>query len=204
MKKKIFTIKNICTTAVMSTISIILYLFGKIKLIGIFPEFLEFQFSELPCIIVGYMFGPLLGIISVIIRFIGKIIFMGSESGLVGEFGDLLIGIVLVITSSLIYRKNKTLKRAIHSFGVATIFSTITACIINAFVLIPWYIHVMSIPMEVLIEMCKTVKFITIDNFMSVYIFLIILPFNILRYVLVGFLTFLLYKRIHKIVEKIK
>ena len=56
--------------------------------------------------------------------------------------------------------------------------------------------------LEGLVKM-SGLSFANTSNFMLMYIFVGVLPFNLLRYILVGLFTFLLYKRIHALIKKL-
>lgn len=202
MKKKVFSVKSIATTAIMSAISVILYMFVKFPLPSLFPAFLDIQISELPCIIVGYMFGPILGCISVLIRCLIKLPFTTTAG--VGELGDLIIGLILILVSSLIYKRKKTFKRALLSYILGSICATMIACLVNAYILVPFYMNVMNFNIDMLVGACSMIPNINVSNFMIKYLVYAIIPFNLLRYLIVGIFTFLLYKKIHNLIEKIK
>ena len=63
-----FTTGNIATMAVLTAISVILYMFVKFPLPFIFPGFLDIHFSELPALLGGFSLGPIAGVIIVIIK----------------------------------------------------------------------------------------------------------------------------------------
>ena len=99
-------IDYISKVAIFSALSFILYLFPKFPL-PFFPSFLEIQFSNLPAILGGFVLGPVGGCLIVIVRFVLKLVFGLSSTAGVGETADLLLGICVVLSSSLIYKYNK-------------------------------------------------------------------------------------------------
>ena len=204
MKKTFWTTRNIAGCAILGAMSILLYLFVKFKLPFIFPSFLDFQFSEVPALIAGYAYGPIGGIIVIILRFIGKIAFMGSQTAYVGEVADLIIGLALVIPSAIIYKRHHNIKGAVASFVISALLSTIVALIANAFVLIPFYLKLyFNNDVEALVRVLSIIPGINSSNYLLYYIFYACLPFNLLRYLAVGILTFALYKRIKWLLDKI-
>ncbi len=201
-KKKIITTKMMAVVGVMSAISAVLYLFVKFPL-PIFPSFLDIQVSEIPALIVGYAYGPFAGVLVLLIRFIIKLPQSGTFC--VGEIGDLIIGIALVIPSSLIYRKYKTFKGAILSFIISAFLATFVAMLANWIILIPCYVYFyFGGNFEAVVKICAVaMPKINATNFMPLYLFGAVLPFNLLRYSLVGVITFLIYKRIHILINRI-
>ena len=75
-----------------------------------FPSFLDVQFSNLPAILAGYIFGPLGGAIVIVIKTLLKLLIQPSHTAGVGELADLVIGLAVVIPSSIFYQKHKTKK----------------------------------------------------------------------------------------------
>mgnify|MGYP002518772376 CR=1 FL=1 len=198
--KRDLNIKQISMIALQSSITIILYFFLKINL-PFFPGWLDIQVSEIPAIITSFIYGPYAGALIILIRFIFKL--PGSITAGVGEFADLLLGLILVLTSGLIYKKNRTLKGAIKGMALGIVASTALACLLNYLVLIPAYIYIAGFSMEILVKSLSYISFVNESNFMLCYIFIGVLPFNIFRYIIVFALTFILYKKTHILIEKI-
>lgn len=190
------TIKQMTLIAVQSAISVILYYFVKFNL-PFFPPWLDIQVSEIPALITGFAYGPYAGSLVILVRFITKL--PATITAGVGELADLILGITLVCISSIIYHRNKSIKTALIGLIVSISFATILACILNWLVLIPAYIYLANFPMEALVGMMNYIPGleVTSSNFMLVYIFVGVLPFNIFRYIIVSILTFLLYKKTH-------
>ena len=91
---KKMNIKQMSVIAVFGALSVILYYFGKFNL-PFFPSWLDIQFSDIPALLVSFMYGPISGILVIIVRFFCKL--PGTSTVGVGELADLLI----VIGSSL-------------------------------------------------------------------------------------------------------
>ena len=196
------TTKQMTLIAIMSAITVILYFFVKFNL-PFFPPWLDIQVSELPALITGFAYGPYAGCLVILIRFLVKL--PQTITAGVGEFADLILGVVLVIITSLIYKKHKTIKGALVGTALGVGVCTVLACVLNWLVLIPAYIELAKFPLDALVGMMNYIPGITVtaDNFMLVYIFIGVLPFNLLRYLIVGLLTFLLYKKTHIVLSKL-
>ena len=191
--------------AIMSAITVILYFFVKFNL-PFFPPWLDIQVSELPALITGFAYGPYAGCLVILIRFLVKL--PQTMTAGVGEFADLILGIVLVVITSLIYKKHKTIKGALVGTVIGVGVCTVLACVLNWSVLIPAFIKFSNgyITLEGLVGLMNKIPgmiTVTADNFMLVYIFIGVLPFNLLRYLIVGLLTFLLYKKTHIVLSKL-
>lgn len=194
------SVKQMTMIAIQSAISIILYYTIKFPIIGVFPSWLDIQISEVPALITSFAYGPLAGSLVILARFFIKL--PSTSTAGVGEVADLILSLILVVTSGLIYRKNKTLKGALSGTIIGIIIATIAACFVNYFILIPSYMYFYHMDLEGLVKM-SGLSFVNTSNFMLMYIFVGVLPFNLLRYILVGLFTFLLYKRIHALIKKL-
>lgn len=185
--------------AIFSALSIILYFVPKFPLPFLFPSFLEVQFSNLPAILGGFVLGPIGGCCIVIVRTLIKLPF--SSTMYVGELADLMIGVSAVLVSSIIYKHVKTKKGGILGLIFGTITWVIVAMIANGTFLIDFYKEVAGI--DAVIGMCKSVfPHINESNFMMLYLFGAVLPFNFLLASVVSIVTFLVYKKISFLFKK--
>lgn len=194
--------KTISFVAIFSACSYVLYLLN-FPLPFLFPSFLEINLSDLPALIAGFSMGPLAGGVVVAIKILLKLPF--TSTACVGELADFLNGIAFVLPASFIYRKNKTIKGAIFATVIGGVCSVVGAVIINFSFLIKAYAHFFAGgDLDIIIGACKSVyPKINADNFYAYYIFLAVIPFNALRVIAVGIITFLVYKRISKVLNRI-
>jgi len=202
---KRMNIKQMSVIAVFGALSVILYYFGKFNL-PFFPSWLDIQFSDIPALLVSFMYGPISGVLVIIVRFFCKL--PGTSTVGVGEMADLLIGLTLIIVSGLIYKKHKNIKGAVNALIFGMLAATVVATISNWLLLIPAYKGIAGYPqaaltggMDLIVSGNKGV--VTDDNFMVYYLFVGVVPFNLLRYSLVFTITFLLYKRLHMLINHI-
>ena len=195
-------VKQMTFIGIQSAITVILYYFVKTP-VPFFPPWLDINVSEIPALITSFAYGPFTGCIVILIRFFLKL--PGTITAGVGEFADLLLGITLCIVAGLIYKHKRTLKGALIGTIVGVSVCTVLACILNDIILIPAYIVLAGIPKSALVSMMNYIPNITVteSNFMLVYIFIGVFPFNIVRYILVSVLTFLLYKVTHRVIVRL-
>ena len=192
-------IKELVLISIQAAITILLYHYAKFKLPFV-PSWLDFQVSEIPAIITSFIYGPIAGILIIVLRFVIKVPFTITVG--VGELADLILGIIIVLITGLIYKKNRTLKGAIISSVIAIFAGTVMAAFLNWLVLIPAYLNIAGFPEEALISGMSYIDGINSQNFMKYYIFVGIIPFNLVRYLIVFILTFVLYKNTHRIFER--
>lgn len=197
-KNEFFTTKNLTVIAVLTAISYVLYMFVKFPL-PFFPPFLDMQFSDMPALIGGFMMGPLSGCIIIVVKCLLKLPYT-STSG-VGEIADIIIGIAFVLTSSLIYKKNRTKKGALIGLIAGSGMAVAASLLSNMFLLIPFYSYLFG--WDAIINMMSALfSNISSQNFFLYYLPLSILPFNVLRCAVCGVITFLLYKQLHRIINR--
>ncbi len=191
-------------TAILSAISAILYMFVKFPL-PIFPQFLNIQISNLPAIIGGFLLGPTSGTIVVIMRALLKVITIGTETTFVGELADILIGLSVVLTSSLIYKKYHSKNGAIVGLALSSLSWVVIAIIVNWLILIPFYLEFsFHGNVQGLISMFSMIPGIDDSNYMFLYLFVSVLPFNALLSIICNIITFFVYKRTHFMFEEIE
>lgn len=196
-----FSTAYITKMAILTAISFLLYAFGKFNLPFMFPQFLEIQISELPALLAGFSMGPISACVVIILKCLLK--FPLSSTVYVGEATDILLGIAFVLPASLIYCFNKDKKHALIGIAVGSVCLSALSMLVNRYISIPYYVRLyfngdFSLIVNLLQPLYKNV---TIDTFYTYYLLLGVLPFNLFRCIIVGGLTFVLYKRLSKILH---
>lgn len=195
-----FTAKKIAKIAILSAMAYVLYLIN-IPLSFLFPSFLKINLSDVPSLIGGFSMGPIAGAIIVFVKVLLKLPFSGTFG--VGELSDLINGLAFTLVSSIIYKTHKTKRGALVSMAFGSVTSIITALICNLLIMIPLYLTVMGMTLEMIVAACPKAFNVTAENFYEYYTFGCVLPFNILRCALSGAVTFFLYKSLMKIINRI-
>lgn len=195
-----FSTAYIAKIAVLTAISFILYNI-KFNLPFMFPEFLEVQISELPALLAGFSMGPVSACIVIVLKCLLK--FPLSSTVYVGEATDILLGIALVLPASIIYSLHKDKKHAFIGLCVGGGIFTVLSILVNRFISIPYFVQLyFSGDFNLIVKMLSVLyKDMTADTFYVYYLFAGVLPFNLLRCIIVGVLTFVLYKRLSKILH---
>ena len=192
MNKKI-RIKYVVEVGIFAALSVVLY-FLRFPL-PIFPSFLEIQFSALPIVIIGFSLGPVAGAITLLIKSLICLPFTTTMG--VGDLADLLIGLSFILTTSLIYKKNKTKKGAIIALCFGSLAWIISAVVMNYFVLVPFFIEMMfKGNVEGFVSICQVIPNITISNYKIYYVLFATIPFNLIISTVVSLVTFFVYKKI--------
>ncbi len=185
--------------AMLGAISFLLMLF-EFPLVFVAPSFYELDFSEVPALIGAFAMGPVAGVVIEFVKILLNVIFTGSSTAYVGEVGNFLMGCAFVVPAGIIYHRKKTKKNALMGVVAGAVFMTAVGCGVNAWVLLPWYANNMFGSLDPILKAGQAIH-AGID---SVYQFVILLvaPFNMIKGALVSVLTFLLYKRVHRVINR--
>ena len=195
------SIKFIAKSGVFAAFSIILYIVPALNInLPIFPSFLKLHFDEIPAFIAGFAYGPFSALLVIIVKTLVKLP-MTNTLG-VGELADFIYSCAFVLPAAIIYRKKKNVKGAIAGFGISTIIQLIVSCFLTTFVILKFYIFVMGWSEGFILSACQIVN-PAITDLKWPFFFIVALPFNALKDVIVVILTFLLYKRLHKFIDRI-
>lgn len=196
-KIRLFSVRSMVEMAMLGAIATILMAL-EIPL-PFAPPFYKLDFSEIPILIGAFAISPWAGVIIEALKVLLHVVFFGTTSMGVGDFANFFIGISLVVPASVIYFRGKSRKSAAIGMGVGTLIMTVIGCAVNAFVLLPLYAKMFEMPLDALIAMGTAVNSHITDIF--TFVFLAVTPFNLLKGVLVSVITFLIYKRISRLLK---
>ena len=201
-KKHIISTKFITRSAVFAAISIILYIVPYFNIaLPIFPAFLKIHIDEVPVFIAGFAYGPWSAVFILIVKTLAKLPM--TSTGGVGELADLIYSTAFIIPAAIIYKKHKTLKGAFIGLGVGTIFQLVVSCFVTTFLILKFYIFVMGMSEGMILGMCQAIN-PKITNLQWPFLFFVSLPFNALKDVVVILITILLYKRMHRFIDRLE
>lgn len=196
-KQKKINTKMIAQIGMLGAIAVVLMLF-EIPL-PFAPSFYEIDFSEVPVLIGCFTMGPMAGVLIELIKIILNLCINGSVTAGVGELANFVIGCALVLPAAFIYKRKKTKKGAVIGLVTGTLFMTISGCFINAYVMLPTYAKAFGMPIEALVEMGSAVNASITDLF--TFVMFAVVPFNLLKGVLVSIIVLLIYKKISPILK---
>ena len=165
------------------------------------PSFYQLDFSEIPVLLGAFAMGPVQGMLVELVKIMVHLVTKGTSTGFVGDFANFLFGCAFVIPAGIIYRFRGTKSRRHAVVGMITgiLMTTILACFINAFVLLPMYGRLFGMPMEAFIEMGTAVHS-SVHSLLG-FALLIIAPFNLFKYTLISVIVFLIYKRVRVVLK---
>ena len=165
------------------------------------PSFYQLDFSEIPVLVGAFAMGPVAGIFIELVKILVHLVTMGTVTAGVGDFANFLFGCTFVVPAGLIYRLHnvKSRKHAVMGMAAGTVLTTAAACLMNAFVLLPAYGKAFGMPIEAFIEMGAAVNH-SVNSLLG-FVALIIVPFNLFKYILMSVIVFFIYKRIRVVLK---
>lgn len=196
-KSSSYRLRMLTTTAMLGAMAGLLMLI-EIPLGFIAPSFYKIDLSEVPVMIGAFAFGPVQGIVIELIKIGVKLILKGTSTGFVGELANFIIGAAMVIPAGIIYKLRRTKKHAIIGMAVSTVIMAVVGVFLNAYVMIPMYTQFM--PMEQIVEAGKAIIPWVNDTF--TFCLFCVLPFNLIKGILVSVIVAIIYKPLSRLIHK--
>ncbi len=197
MKNRTTNIRKIAQIGMLSAVATVLMLF-EIPL-PFAPSFYELDFSEVPVLVGCFAMGPGAGAVIELVKVILNLVINGTVTAGVGELANFAIGCSFCVPAGILYRKIRTRKGAIISLAVGTVSMTVLGCFINAYVMLPVYAKAFQIPIDGLVAMGTAIN-ANITDLLTFVIFAVV-PFNLLKGILVSLIVVLIYKKIRVILK---
>ncbi|MBC5658190.1 ECF transporter S component [Anaerosacchariphilus sp. NSJ-68] len=190
--------RRVALVGVFSAIAVVLMLFELPLWFA--PSFYELDFSEIPVMICAFAMGPVAGVAAELCKVLLKLVLKGTTTAFVGDFANFVVGCSLVLPASIAYYAKKSKKTAILGLILGTAVMTVFGSGFNALYLLPKFSELFGMPMDAIISMGTAVN----SSIHSVWtlVFFAVVPFNILKGLLVSAVTMLLYKHISPILKK--
>ncbi len=198
MQKRRLNTRAMIMMAMLGAIAAVLMLL-EISVPFVLP-FVKLDFSDLPILLSGYLFGPALGAITACIKILLKLVLKPTSTMYVGELSNLILAIAFEAVASAYYRRHRTKKGAVLSLIISTIMTSVIAVVSNMFVIFPFYIKMFKMSMAGIVAMAHGVA-PWVNSSLSMFL-TSVFPFNLLKYGLVSLITFLIYKPLGNIIKR--
>ncbi len=180
-------IRNLVRAAVLSAIAVVL-MFPIFEIpLSFFAPWLKLDFSTLPVLLAGFALGPGWG---VAVQAVKSLLHwpMGSTGG-IGEIADFVVGTAMMLPASLMYLKMRSRKGALIGMAIGVVCMTAAGALVNYFVMLPLYFGA-----DIAGGLAKASPYGDVGS----YITAAVIPFNLVKGVLVGAVTFFLYKYLRR------
>lgn len=188
-----YSARYLTVTAMLSAVAFVLmYLEFSIP---VMPSFIKMDFSDLPALVGAFSMGPVCGVLICLIKNLLHLAF--SQSALVGELSNFILGSVFVLPAGMIYKKRKTKKRAIAGALIGAVAMGLFSIISNYFFVYPVYYNFM--PEEVVLAEYQVIA----PGMKSILQCLICfnMPFTIVKGLFSVVITMLVYKPLSPILK---
>ena len=161
------------------------------------PSFNKMDLSELPVLLCSFYLGPVAGITAEFLKVFIKLLLKGTSTAFVGDYANFVVGCCYILPASAIYHAHKTKRNAVIGMAAGTLVMAVFGSVFNALYLIPKFAEFFGMPIDVIVRMGTAVnsRIVSVPT-LALYA---VVPFNILKGVCDGILTFLLYKRLGRI-----
>ena len=183
MNKSNKNVNKMIKISLLISIAVILMYFD-FPVIPLFP-WLKIDLSEVPALMGGFAYGPIAGGAIVILKVLLRFLIKGTQTGFIGELANIIVGLALVVPAAWLYNRNKSKKTAIIGMVVGGIVMELLGIVANVYFLLPAYGMQMN-PAE-----------------LTQYVFVGLLPFNGIKALIVGVITYLLYKKVSVAIFKV-
>lgn len=164
------------------------------------PSFYKMDLSELPVLMCSFYLGPVAGVTAEFLKVFIKLLLKGTSTAFVGDYANFVVGCCYILPASAIYHAHKSKATAVTGMAVGTLVMAVFGSVFNALYLIPKFAQLYGMPIEAIVEMGTAVNsHIASVPTLALYA---VAPFNLLKGICDGVLTFLLYKRLEKVFFK--
>lgn len=174
------TVKRIVQLGLLAGISIVLVYLVRFP---IFPSasYLEYDMADVPIMIGAFLFGPVYGLLLTAVVSVLQWLLISQSSGWVGCVMHFFATGSSALFAGWFYARHRTLPGAIKSLVIGGLLHVLMMIPLNLI----FTVHFNGAPREMVIAMLPTV----------------IVPFNLIKVSANALLTFLLYKRVAKILR---
>ena len=186
-------VRKIAVTAMLSAMAAIL-MFVDFS-VPFMPPFIKLDVSEMPALVASFAVGPWWGVAVCLVK--NLINLMRTSTSGAGEFANFILGITFVLPAGYIYKYNKTRVGALIGSLVGAASMGALSLPINYYITYPIYSRFM--PIDVIVGMYEKI-YSGVDGLFSCLLIFNV-PFTFLKGVLCAAITFVIYKRISKLIK---
>lgn len=194
-ENKLFNVKTLVIIGFMAGLSYVLMLLhSPFKYLG----FLEVELSDIPAVVCGFAYGPMVGVLVELIKNLIKAL-TATTTGGVGELANFLIISGYVFPSCYLYRTLKMSEKAKNwtAYIVGTIGLMVVGILVNYFITVPMYAKIFGF--DTVIKMGQST--IPAIKGLASFVVLGITPFNLFKGVYISIISFFVYKKFKNVLR---
>ncbi|WP_212975097.1 ECF transporter S component [Bacillus sp. J14TS2] len=150
-----------------------------------FPPYLTVDFSDIPALIAALILGPAAGILVELFKNILDYLISGSATGIpIGNVSNFIAGVLFVLPTYMVYKHLKAKWGLMVSLCIGTLFMAVLMTVLNYFVFLPAFMGLGGWePMS--------------NEALRELVVISVLPFNIIKGLIVAAVFLLVYKRLN-------
>ncbi len=187
-------LRKLTVTAMLAAISVVL-MYLQIS-VPFMPAFIQFDFSDLPALIGAFAFGPVAGVVIVLLK--NVIHLLVSQTAWVGELSNFILGVLFVLPAGLIYKIKKNKTGALVGSLVGSVTMAVGGVFSNYFLIYPLF-YKFAMPKEAILGMYQAILPSVDGMFEALVIFN--LPFTFAKGLIVTAICLLIYKPLSPILK---
>lgn len=191
-------VNKLVVMAMFSALAVIIMYF-EFPLPFIAPGFYELDLSEIPILIGSFMYGPVAGVVMEGVKILLKLCLKGTSTAFVGDFANFVIGCCIVVPASVVYHTKRNKKRAIIGLIVGGVTLVVAGAFMNGLYLLPKYSQLYGVPIEAFISQGTEITPAISD--ITTFVMLAVVPFNIIKVLIVCTVTGLMYKHVSRMLK---
>ena len=186
--------RKLTITAIMSALAFVLMLL-EFPVPFVIPDFIKFDFSELPALLCAFAVGPVWGAAVCIVKNLLHL-FVTTTAG-VGELANCLLGIWFVLPAGIVYKKIKGRTGALLGSLIGAAVGATVTLPINYYITYPFYMNFMSE------ELILGAYQLLLPGVKSIFQCLLIfnLPFTFVKFICDAAIVFFIYKPLSPIIK---
>lgn len=197
-KTGLLSVKNVVLIGMFGALAAVVMMI-EFPLPMIAPAFYELDLSEVPARVGTFAIGPAAGVMIEAVKILVKLLLKPTSTAYVGELANFCIGCTYLLLAGLLYMRNKSRKSALTGMVAGTIVMAAAGCLVNAYILLPFYSRFYGMPLETLIGMGTAIN--PAINSVLTFVVIAVVPFNIVKGILISAVTLMIYKRISVILK---
>lgn len=197
-KTGLLSVKNVVLIGMFGALAAVVMMI-EFPLPMIVPAFYELDLSEVPALVGTFAIGPAAGVMIEAVKILVKLLLKPTSTAYVGELANFCIGCTYLLPAGLLYMRNKSRKSALTGMVAGTIVMAAAGCLVNAYILLPFYSRFYGMPLETLIGMGTAIN--PAINSVLTFVVIAVVPFNIVKGILISAVTLMIYKRISVILK---
>ncbi len=191
-------VNKLVVMAMFSALAVV-FMYFEFPIPFIAPPFYEMDLSEIPILIGSFMYGPVAGVVMEAVKILLKLCLKGTSTAFVGDFANFILGCSIVVPASIIYHTKRTRKRAMIGLVAGALVFIFAGALMNGLYLLPKYSQLYGTPIEVFIGMGTDIT--PAINNVSTFVMFAVVPFNLLKSVMVCTTTGWSYKYVSKLLK---